>query len=122
MSRILQQRTAGVIEGDFVVFVIGMRMNRFWKVHKWLPIAWAFRRAPGTVQAAGRRVARGPPDARRHAESPVCAFWRSFEHLERFARDPDKAHLPTWAAFNKRVGTSGDVGIWHETFGLKAGI
>jgi hypothetical protein len=28
----------------------------------------------------------------------------------------NRAHLPAWDAFNDRVGSNGDVGIWHETF------
>jgi hypothetical protein len=27
------------LEGDFVVFHRGLRINRCWKVHKWLPAA-----------------------------------------------------------------------------------
>jgi hypothetical protein len=48
-------------------------------------------------------------------------YWRSFEDLERFARDPRAGHLPAWAAFNRSVDSSGDVGIWHETYRVKAG-
>ena len=32
---------AAEIEGDFVVFPIGMRINRWWKFHKWLLVAKA---------------------------------------------------------------------------------
>ena len=39
MSRIIQQRMAAQIDGDFVVFLIGMRVNRPLKVWKWLPVA-----------------------------------------------------------------------------------
>ena len=42
--------------------------------------------------------------------------WRSFADLERFARDKDDPHLEPWRKFNRTVGGSGDVGIWHETY------
>jgi hypothetical protein len=29
---------AAQIEGDFVVFLIGMRIDKPWKLHKWLPV------------------------------------------------------------------------------------
>jgi hypothetical protein len=29
------------LDGEFVVFLIGMRINRYWKLHKWLPVATA---------------------------------------------------------------------------------
>ena len=37
------------------------------------------------------------------------------------ARSADAAHLPAWQAFNKAVGSNGDVGIWHETYVIKPG-
>ncbi|MBW3591737.1 MAG: DUF4188 domain-containing protein, partial [Actinobacteria bacterium] len=30
-------------------------------------------------------------------------------------------HRPAWGRFNRKVGTSGDVGIWHETYQVHAG-
>ena len=38
------------------------------------------------------------------------------ELLERFASDASLPHHATWKKFNRLVGTSGDVGIWHETY------
>ena len=37
MAKIIPERMVGQIEGDFVVFRIGIRINKFWKPHKWLP-------------------------------------------------------------------------------------
>jgi hypothetical protein len=51
----------------------------------------------------------------------MIQYWRSFEDLERFARDPDDPHLEPWRRFNRKVGASGDVGIYHETFKVRAG-
>jgi hypothetical protein len=50
----------------------------------------------------------------------MIQYWRSFEHLERFARDQDDPHLQPWRDFNRKVGTSGDVGVYHETYRVKA--
>ena len=36
MAGIISKRVTAKIEGDFVVFLIGMRINRFWKPWKWL--------------------------------------------------------------------------------------
>ena len=38
MTQINPQRMTVELEGDFVVFLIGMRINKPWKVHKWLPV------------------------------------------------------------------------------------
>ena len=37
MAKIMNDRMAAEIEGDFVVFLIGMRINKLWKINKWLP-------------------------------------------------------------------------------------
>ena len=51
----------------------------------------------------------------------VVQYWRSFEHLHRYATDRSFAHLPAWRAFNRAVASNGDVGIWHETYLVRAG-
>ena len=44
MAKTINQRMTVQLEGDFVVFIIGMRINRFWKFHKWIPVAKAMPR------------------------------------------------------------------------------
>jgi hypothetical protein len=39
MSRIIPARVTAQLDGDFVVFLIGMRINKWWKFWKWLPVA-----------------------------------------------------------------------------------
>ena len=43
MATIFRGRYTGTIEGSFVVFLIGMRINDFRKVGEWLPVARAMR-------------------------------------------------------------------------------
>ena len=38
MGRVIPERMTAQIDGEFVVFLIGMRINKPWKVHKWLPV------------------------------------------------------------------------------------
>jgi Domain of unknown function (DUF4188) len=51
----------------------------------------------------------------------MIQYWRSFEQLQAFSRDADDVHLPAWRRFNARVGTSGDVGVFHETYRVSPG-
>lgn len=51
----------------------------------------------------------------------VVQYWRSFEHLHDYSTDKSREHQPAWQKFNKAVGTDGDVGIWHETYLVRAG-
>ena len=51
----------------------------------------------------------------------MIQYWRSFDALEAYARDPDQTHWPAWRAFNKTIGNDGSVGIFHETYLNPAG-
>ena len=120
MARTFPGRYSARIEGDFVAFLNGMRINRPWKVQRWWPVAAAMRPMlkeleddPDSGLLHVRQALIGGPAA--------IQYWRSFEHLERWARDPDTTHLPAWREFNRRVRASGDVGIWHETYLVTAG-
>jgi len=44
MSQIHAQKMAAEMDGEFVVFLIGMRINKPWKIHKWLPVFLAMPR------------------------------------------------------------------------------
>jgi hypothetical protein len=51
----------------------------------------------------------------------MVSYWRSMDHLMEYARSRTAEHLPAWRAFNRAVGTRGDVGIWHETYRVRPG-
>ena len=48
-------------------------------------------------------------------------YWRSFAHLEAFAKNADDPHLSAWRNYWKRVGKDDRTGIWHETFLVRDG-
>lgn len=108
------------IDGDFVVFIIGMRVNKPLKVRKWWPVAVAM---PRMLRFLDRHPDLGCLGYQQWlGRSPVIiSYWRSFEHLNRFARDKRLPHLQPWREFNRAVRDSGDVGIWHETYQVRAG-
>lgn len=109
------ERLTANLEGEFVVFLIGMRINQPLKVHKWLPVANAM---PKMI----KELYRQPELGFIHAEMwfsrtiIVLQYWRSMEQLLAYAKSRDSAHLPAWQAFNRSIGTDGSVGIWHETY------
>jgi hypothetical protein len=52
----------------------------------------------------------------------IVQYWRSFEALEAYARNPDAAHAPVWRAWNQLAdGERIHAGIWHETFRVAGG-
>lgn len=118
---VIPERVCAEIEGEFVVFLIGMRVNKPWKVWKWLPVALAM---PRMLTELETKPGLGLLHARTFFTWPnamVVQYWRSFEALEAYARSPDSVHLPAWQAFNRAIGSNGDVGIWHETYLVKPG-
>jgi hypothetical protein len=118
MPSVIRHRMAAEIEGDFVVFLIGMRINKPWKLHKWLPVFLAMPRMLKELKARPESGFLGAI----FGPNVIVQYWRSFEHLEAYARSRDSEHRPAWVAFNKRSGNSrSDVGIWHETYLVPAG-
>jgi len=115
-----RERLTAKLEGDFVVFLIGMRINQPLKLHKWLPVAAAMPRMLKELQQQ-------PERGLLHAELwfsrtiLVLQYWRSMEQLLAYAKDKEAEHLPAWRAFNRAIGTDGSVGIWHETYAVSAG-
>jgi hypothetical protein len=90
MTEIISGRVTGRIEGDFVVFLIGMRINKPWKPHKWLPALLAVPKMLKELEAA-------PPEVGFLGHNgldgkPIVQYWRSFDHLERYAR-PERVTL-----------------------------
>lgn len=120
MAKTINQRMTVNIEGDFVVFLIGMRINYFWKLHKWLPVAKAM---PNMLKELSQKPESGFLGFQMYGGIPpvIVQYWRSFEQLEAYAKDREGLHYPAWKAFNMKVKSNGDVGIWHETYKVKAG-
>lgn len=108
------------IDGDFVVFLIGMRFNKPWKVHKWWPV---FTAMPRMIRALDEHPELGCLGHHQWVGRTMVMvqYWRTFEDLDRFARDADLPHLEPWRRFNRAIRDSGDVGIWHETYKVRAG-
>ena len=117
---IRSERLTANLEGNFVVFLIGMRINKPLKIHKWLPVARAMPRMINELY-------RQPWLGFIHAEMwfsrtlIMVQYWRSMEQLMAYAKNREAEHLPAWQAFNKTVGTDGTVGIWHETYSASPG-
>jgi fumigallin biosynthesis monooxygenase-like protein len=119
MAKALQGRHRATIEGDFVVFLIGARPQ--------------FTHPIRTFRDLGGR--RGMQHMLKHLmEHPekgllgyemglpvIVQYWRSYDHLEAFARDDSDPHTVAWRKYWKRVGQDNRSGIWHETYKVRAG-
>jgi hypothetical protein len=120
VTHIHQGRWTARADEPFVVFIIGMRINSVWRVHRWLPLIRAMTRMltelyqrpelgfMGGKTWFGRTIV-------------IIQYWHSFEALESYAKARDKEHLPAWADFNRKIGSSRDVGVYHETYTVEPG-
>ena len=122
MNPIQPGRLTAAFDRPLVVFLIGMRINRFHRIAKWLPVARAM--APMIAE-----LSQNPDSGFLGAETMLSGlrtvillqYWRNFASLEGYARARDKSHWPAWTAFNRAVGTDGSVGIFHETYVVDRG-
>ncbi len=121
MARVINGRFTARIDEPFVVFIIGMRINRFFAFRKWVPTARAMGPMLRELQQNPQKGLLGVEQFLYWPGAALVQYWRSYEDLERFARNPDDPHLPAWRHFNQTVGTDGSVGIWHETYVVEAG-
>lgn len=121
MAKVFPGRYTAVTDGDFVVFNIGMRVNRWWAFHKWIPTAMAMGPMLQTLYTHQQEKGFLGAETFLYARGVMLVqYWRSFEDLERFARSKDDPHLKAWQRFNKQIGGDGSVGIFHETYQVQA--
>ncbi len=119
MPVVFPGRYAAQTQEDFVVFLIGIRINRLVAIRQWLPTVTAM---PPMIKELAAQRDKGLMSSKTYLSGRtllILQYWRSFEDLERFARNPDDFHLPAWRQFNQKVGKSETVGIFHETYLVK---
>lgn len=121
MRKVQPGRYTAKIDGPFVVFIIGMRVNKLYRVDKWIPVAKAMPPMLKTLQEFPEKGFLGGESLIYWRGPALLQYWRSFEDLERFASEPSDPHRKAWQRFNKAVGTDGTVGIFHETYKVEAG-
>lgn len=101
MPEIITQRVTPRIEGDFVVFLIGMRINRLLRPGKWFPVFTAMPRMLkelSTYPDSGLLGFRFVLGGLRNFQ--VVQYWRTFDHLHAYTRTRDGEHFPAWVDFN----------------------
>lgn len=120
MVTIIKGRQTAEIEGPFVIFIIGVRINKWLAIHQWLPVMQSM--GPmlkelyanpelGFLDAAYFISGRGPS---------IVQYWRSYDQLEHYARGGAN-HLQAWQDFNRKARVGEAVGIYHETYMVEAG-
>jgi Domain of unknown function (DUF4188) len=121
MTEIFNGRYTARAAKPLVLFLIGVRLNKLWAVHKWLPVFIAI---PRMLAELDRKPEVGLLSHRLYFSKRVFLvqqYWESFDKLIAYAHDASAQHFPAWAAFNRAIGKDGTVGIWHETYLIEPG-
>lgn len=123
MSTVINDRFTTRIDQPFVVFLVGMRVNRFTRFRKWLSVFNAFPKMKQLLDEQPERGFMGGEVFFRlfPLTTIMVSYWRSFNDLERFARQPGDPHAEAWQKFNHEIGYDGSVGVWHETYLVEPG-
>lgn len=117
---IINERMTAQMDRDFVVFLIGMRINHPFRVRRWYSVVSAMRRMLHELYAH-------PDLGFVHHETGwgrtliQVQYWRSLEQLMGYAKARDSEHLPAWRAFNQTIAKDATVVIWHETYVIQRG-
>ncbi|CCK27225.1 hypothetical protein BN159_2846 [Streptomyces davaonensis JCM 4913] len=119
------ERTTADAKGDVVVLLIGMRINRFWAVHHWLPVLAAM---PRMLRELSKDRSQGLLSHVLLTASPrtyyVVQYWESKEKLYAYAHSPRMLHHKAWAIINRKEREGkprGHVGLWHEAYVVPEG-
>ena len=102
-----------------VVFVIGMRINKWRAVHKWLPVMAAM---PPMMKELAIHKELGCLSSESFFKLPLTfmiQYWRSEEELHAYSRG--QKHLKAWKNFKQKTKNNDAVGIYHETYLISSG-
>ncbi|MCE5291686.1 MAG: DUF4188 domain-containing protein [Nocardiaceae bacterium] len=121
MPAINKGRHTARIEGDFVVFLIGARINWRNPIQSLRDLGGFKFGMPGMLKYLTEHPEKGLLAYEQPGGTTVIQYCRSFAHLEAFSKDKNDPHYQSWRNYWKRVGKSDRTGIWHETFLVRAG-
>ncbi|MFM2024338.1 MAG: hypothetical protein RLZZ56_351 [Actinomycetota bacterium] len=120
MAKVRNERLTAVSDEGYVLFLIGMRINNVFAIHRWLPVFMA--------------MSRMLPELFKNPELGfksyqmwlgrtliLVQYWESAEKLIAYSKSSDAEHLPAWKAFNKAARKTNAVGIYHETYVVDPG-
>ncbi|MBN9654227.1 DUF4188 domain-containing protein [Halobacillus sp. GSS1] len=118
-GKVFSGRYTAEADDEVIVFLIGMRVNKWLAIHKWLPVFLAM---PPMVQELYTQKDHGFFSLENFFNlrtTLMIQYWRSEEELYAYARAPK--HLKAWRNFNRKVKDNPAVGIFHETYKVKDG-
>jgi hypothetical protein len=118
-KKVFAERMTARSDESYVLFLIGMRVNNPFAIHRWLPVFIAMPKMLRELHL-NRDLGFKSFESWFGRTSIMVQYWESPEKLIEYAKSADSEHLPAWRAFN-RAAKSSAVGIWHETYVIDPG-
>src|SRR3712207_6227861 len=120
MKAIQRGRHMAEIDGDFVVFLIGARFSLRHPIRTFNDLGG---RRNGMKAMLDHLMAHPEKGLLGYTMGypTIVQYWRSFDHLEAFARDEQDPHSVAWREYYHRNSRRPAAGIWHETYLVRAG-
>jgi hypothetical protein len=110
------KRLAAEMDGEFVVYINGMRLNKLRAIHKYLiagrKLAAMFDRLEADPDSGFLGY---EPAIRGLRSGAAIQYWRSLEDLRAFAQDSDDHHVGAWKWANESI-RKGEIGFWAELY------
>jgi hypothetical protein len=109
-------RITAQLDKPVVLFLIGMRINKFSTLPRWL---WFLRTMPNMLAELEKSPDTGLLWYRQYVSGRVIMvqqYWESFDKLLAYSSDKAAEHFPAWARYMRELMKDGSVGIWHETY------
>lgn len=107
--------------GEVVVFLLGMRVNKFWRPDAWLPVFIGQARMLRELSRDPNSGLLGHRTTIGRDGGTSIQYWTDTESLYRYAADAARLHKPALVQYYRKERTAkGAVGIWHETFKVAA--
>lgn len=117
MSGRNEARLMADIEGEFLVFVVELRIYQWWRFWKWLPVVRAM---GGMLTELMKKPELGLLNFEywfAFRRQVFLMYWRSYEHMHDWVLDKGATHMAGWKMLNQLMKDSPKVlGFWHESY------
>lgn len=116
MKDIFPGRYTAEFKDTIIVFVIGMRVNRLFALHKWLLPTF-------NTLRLWIHVKTNPPKGYLYGYLylycrgiGMMQYWHDFTALETFSHDKNQPHYKAWSQLALQTESDKTFGYWHETY------
>ena len=112
-----EARMMADVEGEFLVFVVELRIHQWWRFRKWYPIVTAMSRMLTELIEKPEFGLLNFEYWFAFRRQLFLMYWRSYEQMHDWVLNKDAAHIAGWKQLNQLMKDHPNVlGFWHESY------